>query len=140
MGMMKQSYPTLHYKIFRLCYPRNGFGYHLEVFDSNNWAWKLLKDILQLPDDVLFGPDRYFLVNYGGFYWLTNDGRIFIFNVDEVKWITIELPHERLEMNNNLGANKMVVDYCEGKIGVFYTTRENDCEIIGYNCNNDTQM
>ncbi|OVA01086.1 F-box associated domain [Macleaya cordata] len=58
------------------------------------------------------------------FHWLTNDGRIFVFNVDEENWTTIELPEEQVEMNDNCFVRKKLVD-CEGKLAMLYTGYDN---------------
>ncbi|OUZ99682.1 F-box associated domain [Macleaya cordata] len=110
-----QSHPTLHYKILRFSKPKTALGYHCEIFDSNNWAWKRLEDI-KLPPNVILKPGCGIFAN-GGFHWLTDDDHVFVFYVDQENWTTIELPQERL------GFCKKLVQ-CEGKIGVFYTTDE----------------
>ncbi|OUZ99702.1 hypothetical protein BVC80_9063g73 [Macleaya cordata] len=119
---VKQSddHPTvLHYKILRLTTPKGAHGYHCEIFDSNKWAWKRLKDI-KLPDYVSLGHGCNVFVN-GGLHWVTGDGRIFVFYIDQENWTTIELPHE---MANNLRRGKILITHCDGKVGVFYSNKE----------------
>ncbi|OVA01617.1 F-box domain [Macleaya cordata] len=72
----------LHYKLIR-----NSMSYHChhvirwEIFDSNNWKWKMLINVgPPLPLNQSYGE---LILVHGAFHCLTKDGQIFVLNVNE---------------------------------------------------------
>ncbi|OUZ99690.1 F-box associated domain [Macleaya cordata] len=124
--MVKQSYPTLHYKILRISSSKAKPWYpHCEIFDSKNRAWKRSEDI-NLPHDVFLDPVKHCILVNGGFHWPTSDGRIFVYYIDEENWSIIDLPCELREMNEDESVHNKLVDY-EGKIALLYII--NECKL-----------
>ncbi|KAI3857231.1 hypothetical protein MKW92_001160 [Papaver armeniacum] len=117
IAVKQSSCSILHYKVLRLSQSKTGYGYHCQLFNSENWAWK------KLPF-VQFGRHGTFLkegdgiwVN-GGLHWLTSHNEVVVFDTDQEKWTTFEVS---TEMKNISGSHRVAVS-CDGKLGVIYQT------------------
>ncbi|XP_026458511.1 F-box protein At5g49610-like [Papaver somniferum] len=115
-----QTYPNLQFKMLRLSYTKTGFGHHCEVFDSTSWAWKRLAYIKFNIEGTMLRKRNGIFLN-GGFHWLTNLGEIFVYHVDQEKWAIIKVTQE---MENYIQEALCIAIYCDGKLGVLYTTKE----------------
>ncbi|MCL7041223.1 hypothetical protein MKW94_030486 [Papaver nudicaule] len=119
IAVEKSSCPILHYKILRLSNSKTGFGYHCQLFNSENWAWKTLP-FVQFKRDITFIPGGDGIWVNGGLHWLTNYDEVFVFDTDRETWTTFELSPE---MKNISRSNRVAVN-CDGELGVIYDTHE----------------
>ncbi|XP_041002903.1 F-box protein At5g49610-like [Juglans microcarpa x Juglans regia] len=99
MAMLVLRSKPLRYKIVRFSQPKSTFTryksiwykcYRCEIFDSETWAWKRLKDVL-LPDGKFIGFEPA-VSACGVLYSLMPDNEIFAFYEDTESWTTFELP------------------------------------------------
>ncbi|KAI3955909.1 hypothetical protein MKW98_006269 [Papaver atlanticum] len=118
IGIAVKHSSILHYKVLRLS-KLNKSDYHCQLFNSDNWAWKTLPLVQLKPDYTFLTGEDGIWVN-GGLHWLTNYDEVFVFDTDQEKWTTFELPPE---MKNIPRSNKVVVS-CDGKLGVIHHTNE----------------
>ncbi|KAG6735039.1 hypothetical protein I3842_01G300600 [Carya illinoinensis] len=99
MAMLVLRSKPLRYKIVRFSQPKSSCTwyksilyncYRCEIFDSETWAWKRLKDVL-LPYGKFIGFDLA-VSACGVLYSLMPDNEIFAFHEDTESWTTFELP------------------------------------------------
>ena len=98
VAMVVVKSKPLHYKIVRFSDPkpdsrikRNYICFHCEVFDSEAWAWKSLKDVwLPFHQHYLQYQPPVFVC--GSFYWLLLNNDIFAFDQATETWTTFDLP------------------------------------------------
>ncbi|RZC81509.1 hypothetical protein C5167_044081 [Papaver somniferum] len=120
IAVKQSSCSILHYKILRLSQSKTGYGYHCQLFNSETWAWKILPFVqfIKLDCTLLIGGDGIWI--NGGLHWLTLFDEVFVFNTDQEKWTTFEVPPE---MKNISSSNRVAVN-CDGKLGIIYQTLE----------------
>ncbi|KAI3853851.1 hypothetical protein MKX03_001179, partial [Papaver bracteatum] len=120
IAVKQSSCSILHYKILRLSRSKTGgYGYHCQLFNSEKWAWKTLPVVQFRPHDTILKWGDGIWVNEG-LHWLTSYDEVFVYNTDQEKWTTFEIPHG---MKNTPRSNRVVVS-CDGKLGVIHHTNE----------------
>ncbi|RZC80978.1 hypothetical protein C5167_043555 [Papaver somniferum] len=115
IAVKQSSCSILHYKVLRLSQSKTGYGYHCQLFNSENWAWKKLP-FVKLGRHGLKQGDGIW-VN-GGLHWLTSDNEVVVFNTDQEKWTAFEVSPEM----KNISVSYRVAVSCDGKLGVIYQT------------------
>ncbi|VVA10270.1 PREDICTED: F-box [Prunus dulcis] len=134
-AMAVLSSKPLRYKIIRFSshkYPfskfksRQYYNMTCEVFDSNTWAWKRLKNV-SLPYCVLLGIDQPYVTSCGAFYWLVRLARsnqvfAFYYEDDKESWEIFDLPTP-MEESDRFDYKKLVeyqgrlaLIICEGEV------------------------
>lgn len=84
-----------------------------EIFDSETWTWKQLKDV-SLPFDVFF-PNEAAVCSCGVLYWLLTNNQVLAFYVDTETWMIFDLPFPLC--GKNYFARMKLVDY-KGRLGM----------------------
>ncbi|KAB2618340.1 F-box protein [Pyrus ussuriensis x Pyrus communis] len=126
------SSKPLRYKIIQISRARYPFfkvkstqylKWRFEVFDSNTWEWRQLKDV-SLPYSIcLYGFNRRYISVCGGFYWRLADNKIFAFHYEDDKesWELFDLPQPVRDCEG-LSYNRLV-EY-QGRLGLICIYRE----------------
>ncbi|KAB2618339.1 F-box protein [Pyrus ussuriensis x Pyrus communis] len=125
----------LRYKIIRFSDPKTPISVYkphhklksynnlmCEVFDSNSWAWKKLKDVTSLPYCVFFGFHRPCVTACGACYWLLTNNQVFAFYYgdNEDRWEIFDLP-QPVRDSDCFNCNQLV-EY-QGHLGLIYFDR-----------------
>ncbi|KAI5320131.1 hypothetical protein L3X38_039839 [Prunus dulcis] len=143
-AMAVLSSKPLRYKIIRFSshkYPfskfksRQYYNMTCEVFDSNTWAWKRLKNV-SLPYCVLLGIDQPYVTSCGAFYWLVRLARsnqvfAFYYEDDKESWEIFDLPTP-MEESDRFDYKKLV-EYQALYNSDIALTKGRDEKLIFYN-------
>ncbi|XP_068302498.1 F-box protein At5g49610-like [Pyrus communis] len=134
-AMVVLSSKPLRYKIIRFSDPKTPISVYkphhklksynnlmCEVFDSNTWAWKKLKDVTSLPYCVFFGFHRPCVTACGACYWLLTNNQVFAFYYgdNEDRWEIFDLP-QPVRDSDCFNCNQLV-EY-QGHLGLIYFDR-----------------
>ncbi|KAL1195578.1 F-box protein [Cardamine amara subsp. amara] len=128
-GLMVVSSNPFRYKIVRVSEPKKGvtkkgfYNHHCEVFDSDSFAWKRLKN-LETPEIFPRGVKP--VSAYGCLHWLTEKNNVIRFSMRTETWSIFPVPDD-FTCNNVL----ILVNY-EGKLGVIHSnsTEESDLWVL----------